>query len=366
MDQNAPAIISPKMRHALRLDGVKQVGGNKSKFAAEHKCEDRLAQDVAHLYSLAKIDGAPYRDFSRFKNHPAQLLTPNGAPPAALALAESAESVQVHCESPTLGEPDVAYPERRTRFAVAGRKFRPAMAIYSLSGGVGKTTLAANIGRALHSAGQRVLLVDASGCCLLPFYFGANDLHPGLHTFFDPHSDCAPLCIISTDRITPAWIAGEVKAGMDTAYWTIFDLGPAATAVLPQILEMCAFVLIPLLPDLNSILSVARIEPLFESMRRHGAGIPSPFYLFNRFDSEDPVDEGAYELVRRQCGGRLLPWFIHNDVEAARAIASRRTVVDYAPDAELANASSKLAALLERAVEAAGPTSLENAETADE
>jgi len=244
------------------------------------------------------------------------------------------------------GEPQFDHPERRIRLASEPHEFQPAMAIYSLAGGVGKTTLCANLGRALYLNDDRVLLVDASGCGLLPFYFGANNLQPGLHTFSDPDRD--PLRVISGDAITSDWLVEEVRTEMDSTYWTIFDLGAASTNLLPQILALCSFVLIPLLPDLNSILSVSRIESLFEQMRLRGASVPSPFYLFNKFDPEDPIDKGARELVLRQCGGRLLPWSIRHDSEAARAIASRKTVIDHAPDAELANASVKLAALLQQ------------------
>jgi cellulose biosynthesis protein BcsQ len=41
------------------------------------------------------------------------------------------------------------------------------MAVFSLAGGVGKTSLVATLGRALSARGERVLLVDtaAYGCC---------------------------------------------------------------------------------------------------------------------------------------------------------------------------------------------------------
>ena len=84
----------------------------------------------------------------------------------------------------------------------------------------------------------------------------------------------------------------------------------------------------------------------------NGTEIPSPFYLFNEFDPQDPVDQEARELVLRECGGRLLPLSIRHDIEAARAIAMRKTVLDHAPGAEIARASVRLAALLRRTVTA--------------
>ena len=49
----------------------------------------------------------------------------------------------------------------------------PVMAVFSLAGGVGKTSLVATLGRALSARGERVLLVDTAAYGLLPFFFGA-------------------------------------------------------------------------------------------------------------------------------------------------------------------------------------------------
>ncbi len=55
----------------------------------------------------------------------------------------------------------------------------PAVAVFSLAGGVGKTSLVATLGRALSARGERVLLIDTAAFGLLPFYFGARDQRPG-------------------------------------------------------------------------------------------------------------------------------------------------------------------------------------------
>jgi cellulose biosynthesis protein BcsQ len=239
-------------------------------------------------------------------------------------------------------------PEVRRSASAVPSDFHPVISVYSLAGGVGKTTVSANLGRALYAIGDRVLLVDASGSGLLPFYFGKNDLGAGLHTYFVPGIHRPPLRVIGADEITPEWLNGELKREMDVSYWTIFDLGPASTSVLPQILAMSTFLLVPLLPDLNSILTVSRVESSLETMRSRGSEIPSPFYLFNQFDPDDPIDQEARDLVVRQCGGRLLPLSIRHDSEAARAIASRKTVIDLAPGSEIASTCVQLASLFHR------------------
>ena len=63
----------------------------------------------------------------------------------------------------------------------------PVVAVFSLAGGVGKTSIVATLGRALAARGEKVLLVDTASFGLLPFFFGAQDQRPGqLRTFSPP------------------------------------------------------------------------------------------------------------------------------------------------------------------------------------
>jgi len=75
------------------------------------------------------------------------------------------------------------------------------LALFSLAGGVGKTSLAATMGRALSSRGERVLLVDTAAYGLLPFFFGAHDQRPGqLRTFSPPGTSTdAPIQMVTID-----------------------------------------------------------------------------------------------------------------------------------------------------------------------
>src|SRR5579862_2016866 len=263
--------------------------------------DDQLAKDVARLYSWANVEGVPYRDFSRQRKMPDGPAIPASddqrveVAPSASRVAESevAAFAPVTVELPAVpAQPVVSQPEippatppvpaataapdvatepgtqepftsarvrSRSRFveqttAQVPDGERPVLAVHSLAGGVGKTTLCANLARILCSLGEQVLLVDASGSGLLPFYFGANDLRPGLRKFIAPGMTCAPLQVIGAEEITEEWLSGDVKAAMVGSDRVIFDLGPASFGLLPNILGMASTILVPLLPDLNSIL----------------------------------------------------------------------------------------------------------------
>lgn len=345
---------------------------NEDKRTGPPGSEDELAKDVARLYSWANVEDAAYRNFSRQRKHPAAAAThpaDNSAsqghesealeslPAEALAtpvisLPTVAKAVPAVPEEARPGFP--AIPESREHSApvqavpVPLGTAHPVMAIYSLAGGVGKTTLAANLGRIFCSMGERILLVDASGSGLLPFYFGAADLRAGLRTFEASGVNFPPIQVIGADEVTAEWLEDEVKPVMERAQRTIFDMGPASMGVSPEIFAMCSIVLVPLLSDWNSIFTVTRIEASLQNMQSKGIKAPTAYYIFNRFDEGNPMDQQARELVQRQCGDRLLPMAIQQSSAVAEAIAARMTVADHAPQSEVAGDYLELAEWLRK------------------
>jgi cellulose biosynthesis protein BcsQ len=332
--------------------------------------DEELAKDIARLYNWAQVEGASYRDFSR-QRKPRHIRTAQDQdieenPDEIAAVSEpgagNLPSVDISQAAPVPEQPLIVVetsasqvstnpiqPEpvnsvtsataepvlRDLRVTPLAEGISPALAVYSLAGGVGKTTFCASLGRVLCSLGEQVLLVDASVSGLLPFYFGAADLRTGLRTFLAPEPHYPPLQVLGVDEVTREWLDGDVKAAMLHAQRTIFDLGPASMSGLPEIFGMCGLILIPLLPDLNSILTVSRIEASLKTMKSRGIQIPPAFYLFNRFDEDDPMHQQARGLVQRQCGEHLLSMTIHSGAEIAQAIASRMTVADHAPESDV-------------------------------
>lgn len=329
------------------------------------KANNDLAKDVAHLYSWAQVENVPYHDFSRQRKQALAskkpVSTPASSPDAPPRLEHTVRSLGTEIEKPAESPiqaaqeipitplvpemplsqviPPVVVPEVPAA-AVARHVPQPSkspmdvpvLAIYSLAGGVGKTTICANLGRILCALKEKVLLADASGSGLLPFYFGASDLRAGLRTFISPEPSYPPLQVIGADIFSKDWLEQELKPAMQRSQRTIFDIGPAAMTVLPELFSLCDAILVPLLSDLNSILTVSRIEAFFNAMKLEKKKTPKIFFIFNRFDEEDMVDQQARTLVERQCGDRLLPFSIRDGAEIPNAIAERMTVADHAPE----------------------------------
>jgi cellulose synthase operon protein YhjQ len=226
----------------------------------------------------------------------------------------------------------------------------PAMAVFSLAGGVGKTSLVASLGRALSARGERVLLVDTAAFGLLPFFFGATDQRPGLLRTFNPPgvSSDAPIQMVTIDpdgldSETPESLSGEISKFALGAGRIIVDLATASGATTRRIMRMAPLVLVPVVPDMNSVVSVSSIDAFFEH-NSNPAGKPQmPFYVLNQFDASLPLHLDVREVLREQLGERLLNFALRRTPAMSEALAEGMTVMDYDPGSPLAEDFATLA-----------------------
>ena len=237
----------------------------------------------------------------------------------------------------------------------------PAMAVFSLAGGVGKTSLVATLGRALSARGERVLLVDTAAFGLLPFFYGATDQRPGvLRTFTPPGlSTDAPVQMVTLDpegvsSETPGQspgqesLSGEIAKFAQGAGRVIVDLATASGATTRRIMRMAPLVLVPVIPDMNSVVSVSSIDAFFEHNGGGNNGGQNgkpvlPFYVLNQFDASLPLHLDVREVLGEQLGDRLLPFALRRAPSMSEALAEGMTVVDYAPGSPLAEDFNTLA-----------------------
>jgi cellulose synthase operon protein YhjQ len=228
----------------------------------------------------------------------------------------------------------------------------PVMAVFSLAGGVGKTSLVATLGRALSARGERVLLVDTAAFGLLPFFFGARDQGPGvLRTFTPPASSGdAPIQMVTIDPegLEPETAGQEPLAGEITKFASgvnrvIVDLATASGATTRRVLRMAPMVLVPVTPDMNSVVSVSSIEAFFEHNSNANGTPQLPYYVLNQFDSSLPLHLDVREVLREQLGDRLLPFALRRAPAVSEALAEGMTVMDYAPNSTVAEDFGSLA-----------------------
>jgi cellulose synthase operon protein YhjQ len=228
----------------------------------------------------------------------------------------------------------------------------PVLAVFSLAGGVGKTSLVATLGRALSARGERVLLVDTAAYGLLPFFFGARDQRPGvLRTFTAPGANSdAPIQMITMDPETlgpetapQETLTQEISRHARGAGRVLVDLATASGATTRRLLRMAPTVLVPVVPDLSSVVSVSSIDAFFQHNVSASGQQVRPFYVLNQFDPSLPLHLDVREVLREQLGDRLLPFALRRTPAVSEALAEGMTVVDYAPNSTAAEDFGSLA-----------------------
>jgi len=221
----------------------------------------------------------------------------------------------------------------------------PVVAVFSLAGGVGKTSLVATVGRSLSSMGEKVLLTDTTSHGLLPFYFGASELRQGTVRTFSPPSGStdAPIYLVSYDVEQKAgndeaqeMLAEEIISNSRGTHRILLDLTVRSSWIVGRMSRMSPTILVPVAPDMNSVISLQTLEKFFSGVSDGDGRLLQPYYVLNQFDPSLPLHLDVREVMRRQLGDRLLPFVIRRAPAVSEALAEGMTVVDYAPDAAVA------------------------------
>jgi cellulose synthase operon protein YhjQ len=240
----------------------------------------------------------------------------------------------------------------------------PVLAVFSLAGGVGKTSLVATLARALASSGEKVLLTDTTSHGLLPFYFGASELRPGAVRTFSPPvgSADAPIHLLSFDLLEKGgdldaqeWLAAELTRNGQGMQRILVDLSPSVPWVLRRVARMNSMVIVPMKPDMSSVISLNQVERFFADVTDANGKPVHPRYVLNGFDAAQPLHLDVREVLRQQLGDRLLPFVIRRSPAVSEALAEGMTVMDYAPETAVAGDVQNLASWLRtQAAPAAG------------
>jgi cellulose synthase operon protein YhjQ len=217
----------------------------------------------------------------------------------------------------------------------------PALAVVSLAGGVGKTSLVAALGRSLAIHGERVLLVDANAHGLLPLFFGAHELGTGAMSTF-ANGDAAPLQVLTMEvESSGEEVAADHRLAERIADHArgvsrlLMDVSTASTAITREVLRLAPTVLLTLTPDMASVASLAAAHDLLQRLADEIGQPLKLFYLLNQFDGARRLHSDVQNLLAAQLGNRLLPFGVRRSDAVSEALAEGMTVVDYVPDSPI-------------------------------
>jgi len=238
-------------------------------------------------------------------------------------------------------------PERHFIQALAEKVGLPTLFLCSPSGGTGKTTILATLARCLSISGERVFVAENAAASLVPFYFGAQDLRDGaLQSFTAAESDARvdvlgiPASILAAREIPLDQEQDDVISALHDAAGRsdrmLMDVSPFHTQEILNTESDSHVGLICLVPDLNCVIGVMRLEEALHARREDETGGLEPFYLLSKFDSSLALHRSIQSRLRDELGDRLVPLTIRRSDAIPEALADGKTVIDYCPDAGIA------------------------------
>lgn len=230
------------------------------------------------------------------------------------------------------------------------------IALISPKGGVGKTTLTANIASILGAqqpGAQRLLAVDMDPQNALRFH---HHMHPSDYRGMVPATinhtnladavyegpfrvDCLPYGYTSgSQRQTfesilaqqPMWFAQALeRLQRDTV---LVDTPPGPTVYMRQALAVADIVLVVLLADAASFATLEAMGRYIDDYCPPGRPRPVLHYIVNQFDSTKALNRDVFSIMRRSLGAQDKLWQVHYDGAVEEALACRQPLDVYQPD----------------------------------
>lgn len=217
----------------------------------------------------------------------------------------------------------------------------PVLQVFSLSGGVGTTSLVATLGRALSARGERVLLVEATSLGSLPYFFGGSESRSGSPRTFrpPPSSTDTPIRVATAFPEAPVGadarqspLSSEIEGWARGASRVIVDAATRSADTIRALARIAPRVLVPLVPDVRSVLAVKAIDSFLQHELGAPGALPVVHYLLNQFDPGLPLHMDVRKVLRDELGDRLLTFELQRTPAISEALAEGMTIIDYAPD----------------------------------
>jgi cellulose synthase operon protein YhjQ len=235
------------------------------------------------------------------------------------------------------------------------------IAVVSAKGGVGKTTLAANLASVLSKAGQRVVVLDLDPQNALRLHFGARfDSIDGLSRATLAGTSWRAAMFDGNDSVTvlpygalteedgrrfeslierePQWLGVSLDSlGLDDDDIVIIDTPPGSSVYTRGALTVANFVLNVVLADAASYAAIPLMERMIEAYATPRAGFGGSGYVVNQVDQSRQLAKDVLKVLRTMLGERLFPGVVHLDQGVPESLACDTTVIHYDPLSQAAN-----------------------------
>lgn len=225
------------------------------------------------------------------------------------------------------------------------------LSFISGKGGVGKSTLAANVAVALSQRKQRVLLIDLDPQNAQRFHLGMDPdevaglaregVGPG--SIFDSPFDVSfiPFGRLREDeleefeshlRLYPDWLAqGLEKIGTNHFDYVVLDTPPGPTVFLQQALAVTTRALLVVLADAASFATIPKTLSLIDQYTALNPNFRATHILINQLPMRGKLGHQVQNELLTLYPGQVIPTAVHRDFRVAQALAFERPVLQYEP-----------------------------------
>ncbi|MDB5970704.1 MAG: Cellulose synthase operon protein YhjQ [Hydrocarboniphaga sp.] len=241
------------------------------------------------------------------------------------------------------------------------------VAVVSPKGGVGKTSVVANLAMALVDRQRPVLAVDLDpqNALRLHLRMPVDDARglavQGLQQwtlagaeFASPYGvRLLPYgSLAESDRRDfergldrdPDWLRRNLQqVPAEPGTITLIDTPPGGSLYLQQALLAADVALTVLLPDAASFVTIASMERWLAEYCRSRSEFASSYYLVNRMNAARPLCRDVLAAMQGELGYRLVPSVLRFDALVEEALASQAPVSRYAPDSIAAQDAGQIA-----------------------
>ncbi|GGX44150.1 cellulose biosynthesis protein BcsQ [Undibacterium squillarum] len=245
------------------------------------------------------------------------------------------------------------------------------VAVISPKGGVGKTTVTANLAAELTKSGEHVLALDLDPQNALRLHLGMRHadsagiarLQKG-QSWQDALQSSAfgmsylPYGTVDEEhrevleeqiRSDAGWLAqGLGTLDLNEASIVLLDTPPGPSLYMQQVLNVAHIVLVVLKPDAASYSTVPQMESLISYYTERRKDFLGYCVVLNQMDATKQLARDIFSILRSRLKDRFIPTGIHRDESVCEALAYQQPVTEYARHSSAAHDVSQLAAWLQK------------------
>lgn len=224
------------------------------------------------------------------------------------------------------------------------------IAFISGKGGVGKSTLTANIAMALAQRGKRVLVIDLDPQNTQRHHLGmdpeeiAGLIREGItsHAVFESpfgmkfipfgraHDDELEQFAKELNK-NPNWVLDGIDSLGGEFDFVFLDTPPGPTVYLKQALRAANRALVIVLADAASYATLPKITALVEQYTEGRSDFLGMYRLINQMPTRGRLGHQVRDAIFANQDQHVVPVVIHKDERVSQALAFERPVLEYYP-----------------------------------